>query len=358
LSHTHGVVIIKPDPVAGCALAKRHQEFRYGEGMHGTDSLIRQLIHRNYWADISEMYYQVDTATGEVFGVAPYMRFDLDWPLLVQIPKWGGVFVIHTDGNIEDLSPQQAQRDQRLAGQRLYPQALAKRIGDAWAYRNGVLNAWLTHRDQAEIPTIYNSENQMPFLLPTQEGPQWSIVFEPHGQSFGVFEIMTVDARTGRVKVFKPEEGVNYIGVNKAEQFVHNAFPNLNWANNQSGNIVAIEPRPVVREGKLYWQLTLTNREHAAVQSTSLVDAINGQVVTVCSSTELDDFLSRKFSGRSSPCPQTVAGQTGQLSQPQPQLGGQPLPEIDVSELSPEEKANLARVLRDLANQIEGREPK
>lgn len=347
-SNMHGVILIKPDQANGCSIRNFNVDFRYGEGMGITDNITWNLRRANYWVDTPEVFYQVDTKSNEVFAVAPFISYKLNWGLY-RTPAWGGVLLAHPNGTIEQLTPEQAQQDPRLAGQRLFPEKLARKIAKAYGWKDGIWNYWAWHVDQIQLPEIDGSLNQMPFLLPTTTGPQWSIVFEAYGKTAGVYKIMFIDARTGQINVFRPPEGANYVGVNRAVQNVVAAYPNLSWVNGESGKIDAIEPRLIVNNGKLYWQHTLTNRNHAVVQSTTLTDAVTGSVVVVCSPQELDDFLSGKIAGRNQPCAQTT-----QDSVPQPPPGGPLLPPgVDVSRMTPEERANLVKTLRDLADQIE-----
>ena len=62
--------------------------------------------------------------------------------------------VVHPDGDIEDLSPEEAIKDERFEGERLYPERLARKVGDVWKYRNGYWNTWSAHEDEAVIPEI------------------------------------------------------------------------------------------------------------------------------------------------------------------------------------------------------------
>ena len=122
-------------------------------------------------------------------------------------------------------------------------------MGDVWKYRNGYWNTWFAHGNQAQIPQIDasgeqavsdpqpstlegTSTNQMPFLIPTGEGPQWFSAAEPYGGSFPMYRGIYVDAHSGEITYFKPDTGSALIGVNKALDYAKATFPNYQWGLN------------------------------------------------------------------------------------------------------------------------------
>ena len=190
----------------------------------------------------------------ELLGIVPYISYKFSFP--VMVPKWGGVMVVHPDGETEKLTPEEATEDPRFEGERLYPEQLARKVGDVWKYRNGYWNTWFAHEDEAVIPRIDASEEpateasatldqatstgQMPFLIPTQEGPQWFLAAEPYGRSFSMYRAIYVDAHSGDISFFDPGTGSALIGVNKALNYAKATFPNYQWGQ----NAVILEPRP------------------------------------------------------------------------------------------------------------------
>lgn len=262
-----------------------HQPFTYGEGMFLNRNITWQLHRRKYFVDLTSPYYV--QYGDEVMAVVPYESYYFEFP--VWLPQWGGVFVVHSDGRIEDLSPQQAQRDPRFINQRLYPEDLASIISNAWGYKHGIGNAWFLHKDQTEIPSINNSENQMPYLLPTVDGPQWFVAAEPSGESsHGIFKMFFFDAHSGVLRLYQLPSDSSLLGPNSALDNVRSDFPSYTWvstngsdsnnSNASSTGITDVEPRPVIYKGKMYWMVSIKSVVGATVSKTVLIDIKTGSV--------------------------------------------------------------------------------
>lgn len=270
------------------------QSMKYGEGMYITDNIVWKLREKKYWVDITAIYYF--QYGKEVIGIAPYLSFRYQFP--VMVPYWGGVLIFHSDGTIEDLSPTQAQALSYTKGQPLFPEKLARHYVAAWAYKNGIKNAWFVHKDQVEIPNIEYTANQMPFLLPTPEGPQWMVITTPFGGK-GIFKIFFIDAHNGVVKLYEPPKESSWIGPNAIWDYIKTALPMYNWyrrtGEESTGNILAIEPRPINKEGKLYWMTSITNTQYGGVSETVLVDSQKpDRILTFKTEGELKEFLTGK----------------------------------------------------------------
>jgi hypothetical protein len=308
---TDGFQVVKPSG----QVETIHQPMKYGEGMFFRDNIKWPLWRIHYLVELPEFYYV--RQNDEVLTIAPYIRYVFKFP--VRMPTWGGVFVVHADGRIEDLSPERAIVDSRLVGQRLYPELLALKIADAWAYRNGVWNAWFLHKDQTEVPTITDEANQMPYLLPTAEGPVWFIGMEPYGPAYSVFKMLFLDAHAGKISLYQiqPESGIT--GPNRASGYVRSAFPGYQWYSkgekSSYGNMLAIEPKPLIRNGILYWQVSLTNVDYAGVTATALVNGSDNSVIYFKTLEEIEQFVAGKFQGHS-PSGEMMSASSGQSPQP------------------------------------------
>ena len=332
---TDGFVIITPDGESETI----HQPMRYGEGMAITDNITWQLWRIHYNVDLPEFYYI--RSGDEVLAIAPYVAYRYQFP--VRVPYWGGVFVVHANGLIEDLSPEAAVADPRFEGQRLYPEALALRIAKAWEFRGGISNAWFTHRDQTEVPHIDGEDNQMPYLIPTDQGPMWFVGMEPYGPAYSIFKILFVDAHDGSLRLYELPAESGMMSPNRAGGYVRAAFPTYQWyqkSENSSGNLFAIEPRPLTRDGVLYWQMSITNIDYAGVTQTVLVNAGDNSVVYFENLEEIERFLDGTFAGRN---PTGVPQQSA--TGPAPQVS----PSSDLNGMSDEELwALLEQVLTEL----------
>jgi hypothetical protein len=292
---TYGVLIVKPDG----SVDPIDQNLTYGEGMIFTDNIYWQLFTKKYWVEIPEIYYVVNK--GELLTMVPYTNYRFEFP--VFIPQWGGIFVVHPDGFIEDLPSDQAVNDPRFVGQRLFPEAIAKRIGDSWQYRNGILNAMFVHKDQTEVPTIADSKNQMPYLIPANPNPYWFTALEPSGPSLSIYKMLFVDAHTGIVGLHETPSNRNLLGPNAAVGYVKGAFTSIQWYSaaekGGSGTFIAVEPKPVLHKNELFWQVTVTNLSYSGVSRTVFINAETQDVKWFQSLAEVKAFLDDKFDGRS-----------------------------------------------------------
>src|SRR5918993_5405547 len=286
INNQDGATVIKPDGSAELV----SQEFKRGEGMALHRNVAWALKRERFFVNHTNQYYVLHD--GELLGLVPYVSYKFSFP--VMIPQWGGVMVVHPDGDIEDLSPEEAINDGRFEGERLYPEQLARKVGDVWKYRNGYWNTWFAHKNEAQIPQISppeeqdavdqqpatlqsSSTNQMPFLIPTSGGPQWFLAAEPYGGSFSMYQGIYVDGHSGEVSYFRPDTGSALIGVNKALDYAQATFPNYQWGQ----NAVILEPRPIVKDETLYWMATITNADKAGVNQTVMVNASEQGEVTV-----------------------------------------------------------------------------
>lgn len=332
-----GLVVVRNDG----SVETLAQPMTYGEDMHLGKNVTWQLLRRRYWVDYPEIYY-VQTA-GEVVGVVPYVGYRFVFP--VRVPYWAGVAVFHSDGRIEDLTPEQAQADARFERQRLYPEQLARQVAAAWAYHNGIFNAWFRHVDQGEIPRLADSSNQMPFLLPGPEGPIWFVAAEPYGPAYGIYKMFLFDAHTGALSLVELPVDSSLLGPNVATGYVRSAFPSYSWytrnGDQSSGNMIATEPRPFVHGGQLYWMVSVTTVESAGITHTALVNARDASILYFNTLPELQDYRAGKFAGRVPAAVQVqVPANGGQTVNPVPAAA-------DLSQLSDRELIDLLRRVTD-----------
>ena len=374
INNQDGAMVIKPDGSAELV----SQEFKRGEGMALHRNVAWSLKRERFFVDHTNQYYVLHD--GELLGLVPYVSYRFSFP--VMIPQWGGVMVVHPDGEIEDLSPEEAITDGRFKGERLYPEQLARKVGDVWKYRNGYWNTWSAHEDEAVIPTIgatdednssggkeaknrsgtssanQVSTNQMPFLIPTEEGPQWFLAAEPYGGSFSMYRAIYINAHDGEVTYFRPDTGSALIGVNKGLDYARATFPNYQWGR----NAILLEPRPIIKDETLYWMATITNADTAGVNKTVMVNSAEQGEVTVLESYEdVMAFVEGEDTGRTVEVEED--GASGATAEPsdtpenetpeeQPAQSSTSQAPSDVSNMSEEE---LIRVIREAANELESR---
>lgn len=267
----------------------------YGENMEIFDNINWLLTNHNYWVDYPEIYYLFDGNTPVI--VAPYITYKYRFP--VMTPYWGGVCVVYPDGTLVDYTPSEAQAIPFLADERIFPEQLARIYAESYVYVHGIWNTLTSHTDQIRIPTLDYSDNQMPYLLPTDEGLQWVVVAEPASASYAIHSMFIIDAVTGQLSVYRVPLDTNLLGPDRAWEYVKAEFPSYDWVTSDTnaghtGNIQLIEPRPVVNKGELYWMVTITTKDYAFSSdkpSTVLVNSRTTEVTSFFSEQELVDFL-------------------------------------------------------------------
>jgi hypothetical protein len=343
------------------------EPFEYGEGMSITDNVNWKLVQERFWVTLTNPYYSIQ-GEDEALMLVPYLKYRLSFP--VTIPYWAGTFVVHPDGEIEDLSKEEIINDERFTGERLYPEELARRAAESLTYQNGIWNAWVTRQDVPEIPDLDNTENEMPYLLPTGSGPVWFTALEPYGPSNATYTMLYADAHTGEHSVYKRPLDDALLGPNRSFGFVTNAYPDFQWiragnGGSETGNVLSLEPRPVVRtdpetnESVLYWMLSVTTRDSSDINLTAFVDSRDGAVTGLRSYEEVLAFARGEDVPGAVPLEGSGGGAEDEGSagaeattEAPSSLGGGETPggETSPADLSDEE---LIRLLREAAERLE-----
>ena len=260
----------------------RHDaDFRYGPGMQISENIRWQVYKKRcYTCDVAEMT-ALPTSDGPVI-VAPYIRYKGGW--FVRRPTWGGVYVVHADGRIEDLSPQEAAARPLLRESgRIYPEKLARRTADAYKHRHGVWNRLFIHEDQLDVADT--EENRQPFLQDFRRlGPQWVTTLKPRGGTFTTAGVITTDAVTGRSRIWLARRDQALIGNRRAVDIVRGeSFPGIVFAQPDSttvqGRFKVVEPRQIFPRGRLQFLLSIIPDSANRVTMSVVVDAASQRVV-------------------------------------------------------------------------------
>jgi hypothetical protein len=258
--------------------------FKYAPRVQVTDNLRWQLLKRHYLISLGEETAILDAA-GQPLIVVPYMKYK---GLLIRRPVFGGVFVVHPDGRIEDLSPDAArQRPELVASGRIFPESLARRIQDAYAYKKGLWNAWFVHEEQTHISDT--EDNQQPYLIDfgPQRGAKWVTVAEPYGRAFAVNAIFLTDAVSGKTEIWRVPRGVSLTGNRRALETVRSVtipgvdFANRDQAGGRGGDFRVVEPRPVFVAGRLVYLVSIVPDAANSVSKTVIVDAERNKVTAI-----------------------------------------------------------------------------
>lgn len=267
------------------------QDFVYGEGMYVTDNYAWQLRHDVYWTDHKDPF--VIPHEGDLYMAVPRVKhehkfnvpsFDRPIPQPYSVPYFDGVHLLHSDGTIEDLSPEEARSHPVLADQRIYPYDLMSFEVSSTRYRHGILNKWFWHDEEIEIPSL-PGENTQPFLITTENGPELVMSAEPWGDAAGVLEVWFAHGQSGELRVKQWDVQDTQTGPERAMQYVRQEHPLWDWS-----ELDVDEPIPTFIDNKLYWNVrTVTSAP--LVRATSFVDADTGDVVTIREDIDVKEFV-------------------------------------------------------------------
>lgn len=280
---TEGVVSLDAAKTDRRAVAT-NARFQVAPGLQITDNLRWRLLKEHYLVDPVEPAAIVD-GRGRPLIVVPYLQYR---GFLIRRPVLGGVFVVHPDGRIEDLEPEEARARPEIAGSgRLYPDVLARRVQDAYAYKNGILNNLFLHEDQTQIADT--ESNEQPYLIDFgARGAKWVTVAEPYGRAFAVNAIFITDAVTGATQVWRVPGDESLSGNRRAIQTVRSvSIPGVVFAGDEAqgggggGRFRVVEPRPVFVGGRLVYLLSIIPESANSVSKSVIVDAASNKVIHI-----------------------------------------------------------------------------
>ncbi|SDZ83303.1 hypothetical protein SAMN04488065_0647 [Haloplanus vescus] len=241
------------------------------------------LKRANYLVEYEDPFMVVDE--GEQYIAVPYTKPEFHWlPLPHTTPEWGGVVLIHGDGRVQDLSPSAARDHPALREQKLYPFDLARESVAATKYRNGIVNTFTSHEDEIEVAPVPGEDNDQPFLVFTESGPEYVVAVEPYGQAQGLKEVWTIDARTGEYETYSPDSSL--FGARKATDYVRQAARTTDW-----NRFIPSEPIPVVVDGQLYWEVRVVPEDSSGIAYIAFVNAQSSDVNEVDTTPEVTAFL-------------------------------------------------------------------
>ena len=287
-----GVMVANMTSMDNRQTAAYDDEFTYGQGMYLHRSADWQLKKTDYFSKYN------DDAVEFSHDGQPYMYFPKtghEWHLLPfphTTPKWDGGALVHPDGTIEHLSPEEAQHNEILDGQRLYPLTLTLDEVGSLGYREGIINQMPVvgaHEGEIEIANLpEGADNEQPFVIDL-EGEQMSYVtaMEPYGRdSRGLDEVWFANAETGEFRFFGTDEET-LTGPERAMGIARSADSQTNWGN----NFVVTEPVPVTIDGALWWQIKVSPTDFTDVTRNVFVNADTGQAVEIREDSEIREFI-------------------------------------------------------------------
>jgi hypothetical protein len=247
-----------------------------------TDNLRWRLLKRHYLIDLANPVGALDPE-GRPILIVPYVSYK-GW--LIRRPVLGGVFVVHPDGKIEDLSPDEARKRPEITSTgRLFPDTLARRFQDAYAYKRGIWNRFFVHEEQTQISDT--ESNRQPYLIDFGDrGAKWVTVAEPYGHAFAANAIFLTDAVTGKTEIWRVSRNASLSGNRRAVQTVRSvSIPGVVFAGEGAkgtgGRFKVVEPRPVFVRGRLLYLVSIIPENGNSVSKSVVVDAARNKVVAI-----------------------------------------------------------------------------
>jgi len=249
-------------------------EFKFSPGQKLTDGLRWQLYKINFLSNVpSTVFMSNDDA--EPVIVAPYIEYK---GFFTKVPVLGGIYVVDAEGNIEDLSPEEAAATPFLANSgQIIPDSLALDIQNSYAYKNGIWNKLFIHEDQTEIVGS-SGGNDQPYLNTFKQGdPDWVTTAEPYGTAYATKAVFLTDSVTGETQVWSPPEGSSLSGNARALEVVRGlAIPGVTF-----DKFDVVEPRPIVHLGRLQFVVSVVPTNYNGVTKTAIVDAADNKVIAI-----------------------------------------------------------------------------
>lgn len=266
-------------------------------GMYVTDNLRWRLLKKHYFVELDDPIAITDANNKPLIAVS-YIKYS-GW--FIRRPVFGGVFIVHPDGRIEDVKPSAAmKRKELVTAGRVYPEALARRLQEAYSYKRGLLNKWFSHVDQTQISHTEN--NPQPYLLDFgKSGLQYVSAAEPFGRAFAVNAIFLTDSITGKTDIWRPARGVELTGNRRVLETVRSlSISGIVFAETTSnapsdrGGFRVIEPRPVVVRGRLTFMTSIVPDNANNVSKTVFIDAATNRVAAIFNN-DSDDQVDQKI---------------------------------------------------------------
>lgn len=228
---------------------------------------------------VSRIQYPVLLPSGEreAIAMAPYTGYR-GFPF--RTPYLKGVLVYHRDGEIEDLTPQEAARRPELAASgRIVPETVARRQAESLAEELG--------------GKIVDGEgNRQPFLTAIdRERTVWMTIINAKQRDRGVIAIVLADSTTGKTDVWSAR-GNDRLVSTKDVLDTARALP-LRWSvrrccdsDGHSYTVrlrEVVEPRMAFKDGEPYYLVTVVPTTNLAlgreVEYTLLIDARTGRTI-------------------------------------------------------------------------------
>lgn len=282
------------------SVSRNEQSMQNGLGQLFIDSFSWQTNAARYDVRHKPGTTFVFEHEGEQYIAKSYVRHEWKFrfapiPQPYTVPKYGGTLVMDSDGNIEDLSPEEVQQSEKLRGQNTYPYDLARFRMTSMQLRNGVLNKWFVGDGVPKIAdTGSQSDNSQPFAVPVdgEHGPEleYYIAATPAGSGDGIYQVYQIDGQSGSIEYVQFDD--TRAGPSKAAGYTRSQNREPTWAiDTDEGSTQITEPIPLMIDDNLFWHMRVTPTDGSQISYTTFVDAQTGDVYRAESTAAIMSFI-------------------------------------------------------------------
>lgn len=263
------------------------QDFTIGQGLRMTRNLYWNLFRERYFVNTEDPYYVVHNE--EIYTIVPAIEYKLGFkfPFFYSTPHFAGSFVVEAPNKVSFLSHEELLEAEFLKGNIVYPEVLTRVKVNAHRYNLGIVNNWFIHENKIDLQDVSTS-NRQPFLMETVDGLKWFLSAEPHSASHGVFKIFIVDARTGVIEMKELSHEQSLTGPVRAIDYVRRSNPIVDWE-----RFTLVEPLPFIKDGVLYWKITVVPTDGAGIAYQAFLDSRNNQVIEFLTDDDIRNFITR-----------------------------------------------------------------
>lgn len=256
-------------------------QFQIAPGHIWSDGITWKAYKKNYFSNISESIYLPGPGGGKI--LVHYIEYE---GFFAKVPVLGGAYLISPNGTMKDLTPKEAASNPYVinAG-RLFPEELARSIQDSFVYVNGIWNRIFTHRDVLVVKDRADSDaNNQPHYISVNGRGEWVSVGEPWGRADAVGGMFFTNAITGNTRLWRASRSAGLTSSRRAQDATESlAIPGVSF---RAGDFRAIGPRPVLRNGKLLFLVSIIPKAASTVSKSVIIDPKTNKALEIFSHTD------------------------------------------------------------------------
>lgn len=224
------------------------EEFQVGLGMQFFDNLNWVFYKKYYFVDLD--FLRVLYYNGKFYIVVFYIFYD--FKVFYMVLKWGGVFIVDEDGNVEDLSFEEVIKDECFKDFFIFFENFVRDVVEVQNYWKdsvfvNIKNFWFYYENQIEFIDVSNQGNRQFFLVVVIDGGKyWMMVVEFYGKVYGLVVIYFMNVCMGEMSQVKFE--IFLMGLVKVIDYVKKVFLIFDWS-----QFMVVELIFVFIDGMFWW---------------------------------------------------------------------------------------------------------